>query len=64
MLFHVYILHAVKHNKIYVGFTSDRDGRLRPHNELSTKGWTIEFRPWTLIHLETKAFKYADYTSL
>jgi putative endonuclease len=23
------------------------------HNELGRKGWTIKYRPWILIHVET-----------
>jgi putative endonuclease len=53
MLFYVYVLHASKHNKIYIGFTSDLEARINSHNELATKGWTVKFRPWNLIHLET-----------
>jgi putative endonuclease len=26
--------------------------RLLSHNILATKGWTIKFRPWTLVHQE------------
>jgi putative endonuclease len=27
--------------------------RLKSHNELAHKGWTIKFRPWEIIHTET-----------
>ena len=27
--------------------------RIKAHNELATKGWTIKFRPWTVIYTET-----------
>jgi putative endonuclease len=52
MPFHVYVLHAIRANKIYIGFTADLQQRLKSHNELATKGWTIKFRPWNLIHVE------------
>ena len=51
-MFTVYILYSPKYNKTYVGFTSDLDARIQSHNELATKGWTLKFRPWTLIHTE------------
>ncbi len=48
----VYILFSEKHNKTYVGFTSSLIERFKSHNELATKGYTIKFRPWTVIHVE------------
>lgn len=53
MDFHVYVLFSPTYNKIYIGFTSDLDARLASHNHLSKKGWTVKFRPWTLIHTES-----------
>ena len=50
--FTVYALHSKKHDKIYVGFTSDLDARFRSHNELGTKGWTIKYRPWVILYTE------------
>jgi putative endonuclease len=52
MPFHVYVLHAVRANKIYIGFTANLQQRLKSHDELATKGWTIKFRPWVLVHAE------------
>jgi putative endonuclease len=57
MSYHVYVLFSQGHNKIYIGYTSDIEGRLLSHNTLAKKGWTVKFRPWILIHqerLETK----------
>ena len=51
-MFTVYILYSSDNNKTYVGFTSDLEARLKTHNELGTKGWTIKYRPWILIHTE------------
>ncbi|WP_325635244.1 GIY-YIG nuclease family protein, partial [Parapedobacter sp.] len=45
-MFTVYVLHSGKHDKIYIGFTSNLEQRLKSHNELGKKGWTIKFRPW------------------
>ena len=53
MLFHVYVLFSPTFNKIYIGFSSDLEGRLLSHNFLATKGWTVKFRPWTLVHTES-----------
>jgi putative endonuclease len=57
MEFVVYILFSEKHQKHYTGFTSDLISRFHSHNELSTKGWTIKYRPWQVIHVEFFASK-------
>jgi putative endonuclease len=51
-MFTVYILYSSKYDRIYIGCTSDIVSRLKSHNELGTKGWTIRFRPWQLIYIE------------
>ena len=48
----VYILFSEKHNKTYVGFTSSLIERFKSHNELATKGYTIKYRPWMVLHIE------------
>ncbi len=58
-MFTVYALHSRKFDKIYIGFTSDIVERLKSHNELSRKGWTIQFRPWEIIYQE-KHLKKSD----
>ncbi len=57
IMFTVYVLYAEKFDKIYIGFTSNLEQRLLSHNYLGKKGWTVHFRPWTLIHTETFATK-------
>ena len=52
-MFTVYILYSRSYDKIYIGYTSNLAGRLRSHNELATKGWTLTFRPWVVVHTET-----------
>jgi putative endonuclease len=52
MRFKVYVLFSPVHSKIYIGYTSDLEARLLSHNTLAAKGWTIKFRPWTLVHQE------------
>ena len=51
-MFTVYILYSEIFDKIYIGMTSNLDARLKSHNVLGTKGWTINFRPWNIIHTE------------
>ena len=51
-MFSVYVLYSEAFGKIYIGYTSDIEQRLRSHNELATRGWTIKFRPWKLVHTE------------
>ena len=51
-MYTVYVLHSPKFNKIYIGHTSDLDGRIRSHNALATKGFTVRYRPWILVHTE------------
>lgn len=51
-MFTVYVLYSEKHNKIYIGYTSNIKQRLMAHNELETKGYTLRYRPWNLIHVE------------
>ncbi len=51
-MFTVYVLYSENFDKIYIGFTSDLKNRLLSHNHLATKGFTIRYRLWTLIHSE------------
>ena len=52
-MFTVYVLYSEKFNKIYIGYTSDLEQRFLSHNELATKGYTIKFRPWEIVYIET-----------
>lgn len=51
-MYTVYVLYSANHSKIYIGYTSNLDQRLISHNELATKGFTLKYRPWELIHKE------------
>ena len=51
-MFTVYVLYSQSYKKIYIGYTSSLEERLKSHNELATKGWTIKFRPWEIVHKE------------
>jgi putative endonuclease len=49
VMYYVYALYAPDYEKIYVGYTSNLRQRLLSHNELGTKGWTVNYRPWELV---------------
>ncbi|MCO6500758.1 MAG: GIY-YIG nuclease family protein [Vicingus serpentipes] len=51
-MFTVYALYSQKHNKIYIGYTSNIVQRLLSHNKLGTKGYTIKYRPWEVVFTE------------
>jgi len=51
-MYTVYVLYSKSFNKIYIGFTSNIEARFKSHNQLSTKGWTIKFRPCEIVHEE------------
>ena len=51
-MYTVYVLYSSLFDKIYIGFTSDLTARLLSHNELGKKGWTIRYRPWTVVYTE------------
>ncbi|WP_338226531.1 GIY-YIG nuclease family protein, partial [Algoriphagus confluentis] len=38
--------------KTYTGMTSDLITRFHFHNQKSTKGFTIKYRPWIVVHVE------------
>ena len=59
VMFTVYVLYSETHNKIYIGFTADLAERFKSHNELGTKGWTVKFRPWKIVHTELFETKQA-----
>jgi putative endonuclease len=50
----VYVIYAIKSsfdNRIYVGFTTNFEKRIKEHNQGKTKS-TKGFRPWVLIYKE------------
>ncbi len=51
-MFVVYVLYSVKHQKIYIGYTSALIDRFHSHNKFSTKGYTLKYRPWIVVHVE------------
>ncbi len=50
--FVVYILYSEKFNQNYTGYTSNLIQRFKSHNYLETKGHTLKYRPWIVIHVE------------
>ncbi len=50
--FVVYILYSKKFNKNYTGYTSNIIERFKSHNLLATKGHTMKYRPWIVIHVK------------
>ena len=51
MIYTVYILFSEKHQKIYIGYTSNILNRIKSHNKLG-KDWTAGFRPWIVVYSE------------
>ena len=52
-MFYVYALYIRSFDKIYIGYTSNLRSRFQSHNELATKGYTVRYRPWTILYTET-----------
>ena len=50
-MYYVYAIKSLEHDRVYVGFTSNLDTRLREHNNGKTKS-TKYYRPWTLLYSE------------
>ncbi|WP_296705599.1 GIY-YIG nuclease family protein [Algoriphagus sp.] len=50
--FVVYVLFSKTTGKTYTGMTSDLITRFHFHNFKSTKGYTLRYRPWVVIHVE------------
>ena len=51
-MYFVYILYSVSSKKTYVGYSNNVDRRLQEHNFTETTGFTLRYRPWTLIRTE------------
>ncbi|MBL7837405.1 MAG: GIY-YIG nuclease family protein [Bacteroidetes bacterium] len=51
-MFTVYVLYSEKYKKNYIGYTSNLIERFKSHNVLGTKGYTIRYRPWKVLHTE------------
>ena len=51
-MFTVYVLYSEKHKTKYIGYTSNLLERFKSHNSLGTKGFTLKYRPWKVLHTE------------
>ena len=51
-MFTTYVLYSEKYNKIYVGYTSSLEERVKSHNIFAKTGYTVKFRPWIVIYTE------------
>ncbi len=51
-MYHTYVLYSKKFDKIYVGYSHDVEKRLVAHNDPRNRGWTKNFQPWELLHIE------------
>jgi putative endonuclease len=51
--FTVYVLYSKAYAKIYVGYTSNLAERIKSHNELGKKGFTVKYRPWEIVYTES-----------
>ena len=51
-MYTVYLLYSLGSKKTYCGFTNNMPRRLEEHNVTESKGFTLKYRPWTLIHTE------------
>jgi len=52
-----YVLYSRSYEKIYIGYTAYLIGRILSHNKLGTKGFTVRYRPWEVVHVEFFASK-------
>jgi putative endonuclease len=51
-MFTVYVLYSPNHQKTYTGYTSSLDDRIKSHNALAKKGFTVKYRPWVILYTE------------
>jgi putative endonuclease len=56
-MYHVYVLYSKKFEKIYIGYSSNIDQRLKSHNDPGNRGWTKKYKPWILIYSEAVELK-------
>jgi putative endonuclease len=52
MVFKVYILYALKHDKLFTGMTASLIDRMSSHNGDDADDWTSAYKPWILVHME------------
>ena len=47
-MYYIYILYSERHNKYYIGYSSDPVRRLDEHNNKPFNTFTSKYRPWEL----------------
>lgn len=52
-MFFVYLLFSPSSGKTYTGYTNDVERRVTEHNLTEVTGFTLRYRPWVLIYLES-----------
>ena len=52
MIYKVYVLYSLEHDKLFVGLTTSLIDRMHEHNNDNADEWTSVYRPWTLVHME------------
>ncbi len=52
-MYKVYVLYSKQFNKTYIGYTFDLVDRFLSHNEKTTKGYTVKYRPWEIAFYES-----------
>ncbi len=57
-MFTTYVLYSQAYDKIYIGFTSDLENRVKAHNDIKNSGWTKRYQPWKIIYTEAFNSKY------
>jgi putative endonuclease len=45
-------MYSEAHDVYYKGITSNLVQRFTSHNQLATKGYTVKYRPWKVVHVE------------
>ena len=51
-MYYTYVLFSSSTGKIYIGFSSNIEARLKSHNDPANRGWTKKYQPWIIVHLE------------
>ena len=57
-MYYIYAIQSRKDSRIYIGFTTNLEKRIKEHNKGKTQS-TRFYRPWELIHSETSESRLA-----
>ena len=56
-MWYIYVLYSITGEKPYTGYTNNVERRLIEHNITESRGFTLRYRPWTLIRTESYGSK-------